>query len=186
MHKSFSVFLESRPNMKRLLFYLLLLATVGYPLQAEELDRITPSSLRQVVIDEAQLYSLYPMQLEVLDLSDVRLKFLSKEDAIGKVLEKEIALEAKELSEEQILTQAVALLQPRGVIARKGVYLLVLSKGPVKEGTRLKVKIDSKPYIVVLAAIRNKFYTLQYKTVKKTFSFNTVFKPQTSSAQAPQ
>lgn len=160
--------------MKPFLLYLTFLVLVMCPMRAEEPDRIIPSAVRQTVLDEAQLYSQYPLRLDPIDLSNVHLRFLSKEDALIKVSEKEAVLDTKTLTEEQVLTAAVGILKPRGVIARKGVYHLILPKGPVKAGTRLKIKIDTQAYTLVLAAIHNNFYTLQYKAFKKSFSLNAV------------
>lgn len=157
-----------------LLADLILLAALPM-LKAEGLDAIAilPSGVRQGVIEEAEHYSHYPLKLEVLDCKQVRLKFASREIVLPIVAESpSLSLDTKVLDPETILTEAAGLIQPRGIIIRKGVSYLVLPRKPVTAGTRLKISLEGAPYIIILAGVYPKAYTLQYQDTKKTFLLN--------------
>lgn len=148
-------------------------------LKAENLDLIVPSNVRQEVIGEAEQYSQYPQNLEVLDCSAVHFKFLAK-DALVTTAAEEPVLDTKTLTPDAILNEASAFLNPRGVMMRKGMYYIVLPKKPVPVGTRLKISLNGVIYIIVVSEVSPKAYTLQYQDVKKTFGFNSSQKTASS------
>ncbi len=140
-------------------------------LEAEGLEAILQPSIRQEVIEAGEYYSQYPQRLEVLDCSQVHFRFLAKDSPLPVAAQAPI-LGVETLSPESILVQAAALLNPRGVMMRKGIHYLVLPKKPVPAGTRLKISLDMASYIIIVTEVYPKAYTLQYQDMKKTFEFN--------------
>lgn len=144
-----------------------------YTVRATEVTPLN-SQERQSVLDQAEFFINYPINLKKVDIKAIHFLFLPK-DAVTQQEDEKVDFNVY-AADEDVLRELLQTHQPKGLISRNGEWYIILQSGPLKKGSEWTVNLAGMEYKMLILDVNPKEYVVQYNESTEKIPFSSILK----------